>query len=186
MEWAAKKRPRGKKTIGSKERVEDRVGYLNGDGDGVQGDGEGDGVQGEGDGVQGEGGTWAQEILIRKPENKFTIENQGDSLADYNDDGDTVTMDVDSPAFEEYDVEFSVIRGCSSTEWMKGLGREAKTITARIIKPPKEASEQRPTLCTYEGVLTTMTSIRGYVFSTPVTVEGEKQLVGEFEMKKIE
>lgn len=184
MEWAAKKRPRGKKTIGSKERVEDRVGYL--DGDGVQG--EGDGVQGgrEGDGVQGEGGTWAQEVLIRRPKNKFTIENQGDTVTDYGDDEDIVTMDVDSPGFEEYDVEFSVIRGCSSTEWMKGLGREAKTITARIIKPPKEASEQRPTLCTYEGVLTTMTSIRGYVFSTPVTVEGEKQLVGEFEMKKIE
>lgn len=161
MEWAAKKRPRGRKTPGSKERVEDRGG----------------------NGVQGEGGTWAQEVLIRKPKNEYTIE---DSLTNNNDDGDIVTMDVDSPGFEEYDVEFSVIRGCSSTEWMKGLGREAKTITARIIKPPKEASEQRPTLCTYEGVLTTMTSIRGYVFSTPVTVEGEKQLVGEFEMKKIE
>ena len=164
MEWAAKKRPRGKKTRGREERDEGMDRYM--------------------DGVQGEGGTWAQEVVIRKTKSKSSVENQGDVLTNHNEE--CVTIDVDSPGFEEYDVEFSVIRGCSSTEWMKGLGREAKTITARIIKPPKEASEQRPTLCTYEGVLISMTSIRGYVFSTPVTVEGEKQLVGEFEMKKVE
>lgn len=93
---------------------------------------------------------------------------------------------VDSnPDSEEYEVEFNVIRGCSSTEWMKGQGRQEKTITARIIKPPKEAYEQRPTLCTYTGVLTSPNSIRGYVYSTAITIEGEKQLVGEFEMIKM-
>lgn len=90
--------------------------------------------------------------------------------------------DADS---EGYEVEFNVIRGCSSTEWMKGQGRHEKTITARIIKPPKEAYEQRPTLCTYTGVLTSPNSIRGYVYSTAMTIEGERQLVGEFEMTKV-
>ena len=87
--------------------------------------------------------------------------------------------------FDEYSVEFNIVRGCSSTEWMKGQGRNERVITARIIKPPKEAFEQRPTLCTYEGVLTSEEYIQGMVFSTPVTVEGERRLVGEFQMNKL-
>ena len=88
-------------------------------------------------------------------------------------------------AFEEYDVEFNLIRGCSSTEWMRGQGKFEKTMTARIIKPPKNASEQRPTLCTYTGVLLSPVNIKGFVFSKTMTVEGEQQLVGKFEMNKI-
>lgn len=88
-------------------------------------------------------------------------------------------------AFEEYDVEFNLIRGCSSTEWMRGEGKFEKTMTARIIKPPKNASEQRPTLCIYTGVLLSPVSIKGFVFSKTMTVEGEQQLVGKFEMNKI-
>lgn len=166
MEWAARKRIRGSRNRGSQRRDEERErdGYM--------------------EGVQGEGGTWAQEVVIRKAKSKSADESEGTVLTGQKED--YVTIDIENPGFEEYDVEFSVTRGCSSTEWMKGMGREEKAITARIIKPPKEAFEQRPTLCTYEGVLTSMTSIKGYVFSTPVTVEGEKQLVGEFEMKKVE
>ena len=87
--------------------------------------------------------------------------------------------------FDEYAVEFNIVRGCSSTEWMKGQGRNEKVITARIIKPPKEAFEQKPTLCTYEGTLTSEEYIEGVVFSTPVTLEGERRLVGEFRMYKM-
>lgn len=87
--------------------------------------------------------------------------------------------------FDEYAVEFNIVRGCSSTEWMKGQGRNERVITARIIKPPKDAFEQKPTLCTYEGVLTSEEYIQGMVFSTPVTVEGERKLVGEFQMNKL-
>ena len=87
--------------------------------------------------------------------------------------------------FDEYAVEFNIVRGCSSTEWMKGQGRNERVITARIIKPPKDAFEQKPTLCTYEGVLTSEQYIQGMVFSTPVTVEGERKLVGEFQMNKL-
>jgi hypothetical protein len=100
-------------------------------------------------------------------------------------DSEVFTLPRSGADSEEIEVEFNVIRGCSSTEWMKGQGRHEKTITARIIKPPKEAYEQRPTLCTYTGVLTSPRSIRGYVYSTAITIEGERQLVGEFEMTKL-
>lgn len=83
---------------------------------------------------------------IHNENNSNTADNDNSSIGD--NDMDNITDNKN-----EYLIELNVIRGCSSTEWVKGRGRDTKALTARIVKPPQlPYYDQRPTLCIYRGV----------------------------------
>jgi hypothetical protein len=68
--------------------------------------------------------------------------------------------------------------------WIIYSGRQEKTITARILKPPKEKYyDQRPTRVVYKGILKN-NCINGIVYSASIVMDEEEKKVGIFQMKK--
>jgi hypothetical protein len=64
------------------------------------------------------------------------------------------------------------------------IGRQEKTITARILKPPKGIHyDQRPTRVVYKGILKN-NCINGIVYSASIVMDEEEKEVGIFQMKK--